>query len=132
MITELVNTLRSDSALASLLADAPWGGPAVYLEWAPDKPRPYVTVGLNETRDGAHMGEGDVLLDVWGDGASYVDIEPIRDRLTALLDHAIIDTPRGPIRFFWRGDAPEQEDDPSIVRWSLTIEFRRSRTDFVS
>lgn len=131
MITELVNKLRGDTTLAGLLAASPWGGAAVYLEWAPGQPRPYVTISYDETSDGAHIGNGDVLIDVWGDGASYVDIEPIRDRLTALLDHAIIDTQRGPIRFFWRGDAPEQEDDPSIVRWNLIIEFRRSRTDFV-
>lgn len=131
MITQLITKLTGDSQLASLLADAPWGGAAVYTEWAPDHSRPYVTLGFNETRDGAHMGEGEVLLDVWGDGASYVDIEPIRDRLTTLLDHAIIDTPRGPVRFFWRSDGPEQEDDPHIVRWNLDFEFRRSRTDFV-
>lgn len=132
MLADLVQKLRGDSALKAELADAPWGGAAVYLQWAPDHPRPYITLDYSEGLNNQQMSAGQVVLDIWGDGTSPVELEPIRDALRDVLDHAIIDTSRGPFRLFWSGDGPEQEDDPTIVRWRATYDFRRAMSEHVT
>lgn len=132
MLSELVSTLREDDELASLLAEAPWGAPGVYLDWSPDHPRPYMVLTIDEALDGQHVTAGDVTFDIWGDGTSAVALEPIRDRLQELLDHAIVDTYRGPVRFFYSSDGPERDEDPSVVRWRVIYGFRRGRQEQVS
>lgn len=133
MLTETVELLRNDATLTGLLADAPWGGAAVYLDWAPEHPRPYITLSYDENlaADNRHATEGDIILDIWGDGTSAIAIEPIRDALFDVLDHVIIDTERGPLRFFYASDGPERDEDPGIVRWRCTYGFRRGRTEHV-
>lgn len=131
MITELVTHLRDDATLAGLLADAPWGAPGVFVDWSPEHSRPYVLLTFDESLDTPHVADGEIVLDIWGDGTSAVEIEPIRDALFDALDHVIVDTDRGPVRFFWTGDGPERDDDPSLVRWRATFAFRRGRTEHV-
>lgn len=135
MLSDIVEYLRADTALQSLLAQAPWGGPAVYTVWAPsDKPRPYVTLTIDEGQDSANraISSGDLILDVWDSGTSHVALEPIRDALRQSLDRAIIDTDRGPVRFLWQSDGPEQEDEPQLVRWRAVYALRRSMTEYVT
>lgn len=134
MLTDLVDTLRGDPELAANLADAPWGGPAVYTIWAPEHPRPYITLDIDESQDAANreIASGDLIIDVWGDGSSHVALEPIRDRLRSLLDRRIIDTDRGPVRFLWEQDGPEQSDEPQVVRWRVIFDMRRSMTEYVT
>jgi len=132
MLADLVQTMRNDAALAAELADAPWGGPAIYTQWAPDYPRPYITLDYSEGLDSLQISAGQVVIDAWGDGTSVVALEPIRDALRDLLDHAIIDTSRGPFRLFWTSDSPEREDEPQVVRWRMTYDFRRSMSEHVT
>lgn len=132
MLSDLVDLLRNDADLGGELAEAPWGGAAVYTEWAPEHPRPYITLGYAEDLTTIQISAGSVELNVWGDGTSHVALEPIRDALRSALDHQIIDTDRGPVRFFWNNDGPEREDDPSLVRWRVVYAFRRSMTEHVT
>lgn len=132
MLEQLVTTLREDATLSVLLASAPWGAPAIYLDWAPEHERPYITLSYDESLDSENVSAGDIDFDIWGDGTSPVELEPIRDALFEALDHRIVDTARGPVRFFWQSDSPEQDDDPGLVRWRATYAFRRGRTEHVS
>lgn len=132
MLAELLSRLREDDELAGLLAQAEWGAPAVFVDWSPDHARPYITLSIDESLPEQNVTEGDVTFDIWGDGTSAVALEPIRDRLQELLDHAIVDSYRGPVRFFYASDGPERDEDPSIVRWRAVYGFRRGRTEHVS
>lgn len=134
MLTDLVDVLRGDTELANLLAEAPWGGPSVYTIWAPEHPRPYLTLDIDESQDATNreIAAGDLVIDVWGDGTSHVDLEPIRDRLRDLMERRIIDTDRGPVRFLWESDGPEQSDEPQVVRWRIVWNMRRSMTEYVT
>lgn len=131
MFVELVDYLSDDETLAGLLADAAYdagvSGPAIYSLWSPDHPRPYVTISWSEDEQNEAVFAGELFCDVWITGTDYQNGRPIVDRLVALLDHAIVDTSRGPVRFFQPQIAPEQDEDPDRVRWRVTFQFRRSR-----
>lgn len=135
MLSDIVDLLKGDSELTALLGEAEWGGPAVFTIWAPDsKARPYITLRFDENQDSDNRAysSGDLVLDVWDSGTSHTDLEPIRDALHALLDRRIIDTNRGPVRFLWASDAPEQEDEPQWVRWRLVYTLRRAMTEQIT
>ncbi len=132
MLSDIVDVLRNDPDLAAELAEAPWGGAAVYTEWAPEHPRPYITLGYSENLTTIQIASGSFTFDVWGDGTSHIALEPIRDVLRDALDHRIIDTDRGPLRMFYDNDGPEREDDPSLVRWRIVYAFRRTMTEIVT
>lgn len=130
MLTEIVDYLRSSQALSAELAEAPWGGAAVYTVWAPEHAKPYITLTLDESQDeNRQMASGDLIVDAWADGASHVALEPVRDVLHTLLHGEIIDTSRGPVRFIWSSDGPERDDEPQLVRWRMVYAMRRSKTE---
>lgn len=130
MLTTLVPHLKEDPTLQAMLAEG-LAGPGVFLQWAPEHERPYVTLSYDEALDTEHVSAGEIEFDIWGDGTSPIELEPIRDALIERLDHRILATSRGLVRFFWVGDSPVQEDDPAIVRWRVTMGFRRGRTEHV-
>lgn len=130
MLPTLVTHLKEDMSLAAMLAEG-LAGPAVFLDWAPDHDRPYMTLSYTESLDTEHVSEGEIDVDLWGDGTSAIELEPLRDAVIERLDHVILSTSRGLTRFFWLGDQPVQEDDPGTVRWRVRIGFRRGRTEHV-
>lgn len=130
MLDELVTDLLGTPDVADLLATSPFGDAAIYTRWAPEHARPYITIMSDEAPAGSVMRAGNVDFDIWGDGAAHTELEPIRDALVEHLDHLVLDTDRGPVRFFYGTDGPEQDPDPKIVRWRVTFAFRRARVTF--
>jgi len=121
-LDKLWQLLSGHKPLTDMLAESPMGGPGVYTVWAPAHDRPYLTLSPDEAKLDQTRATGSMQVDVWGDGQSHEALRPIVRALVDLLDGATLGES---LRLYYAGGGPEQDADPTLVRWRVVFNLRR-------
>ena len=125
--------LTGRPGLVDLLADAPWGGPAIYDTSAPKSAgAPYLVMtwaSISEEFDTQVVCDLDLsIIDDRGqDSFSRSSVYTAGEQALSALDRFRDDTDRQNLRVFFTGSQMDPDADARITRMTLSFEVRFNR-----
>jgi hypothetical protein len=132
--SSLLDALRTDSALSGLIT-AFNGAPAVFSDAAPDKAElPYVVFSISRTStEAAAVHKFDVMIHVYGYGATAKAARDAAERIENLLDRGILQHERySCIRLFMQsGGLVDDDTDPRSIHQNMLFIARAGRKKWV-